>query len=77
MRTELNHSRYRVVWFCDVESRTEFRLATNLPALNAFRHQRNDRFQITLIGIKVQVCSTPYGIKGMIALTNVSKRQLR
>jgi len=32
MRTELNHSRYRVIWFCDVESRTEFRLATNLPA---------------------------------------------
>ncbi len=32
MRTELNHSRYRVVWFCDVESRTKFRLATNLSA---------------------------------------------
>ena len=32
MQTEINHSRYRVVWFCDLESRTEFRLATNLPA---------------------------------------------
>jgi len=32
MRTELNHSRYRVVCFCNVESQTEFRLATNLLA---------------------------------------------
>jgi len=30
MRTEFKHSRYRVIWFCDVESQTEFRLATNL-----------------------------------------------
>lgn len=30
MKKELNHDRYRVVWFCDVESHKEFRLATNL-----------------------------------------------
>lgn len=30
MKTELNHQRYRVVWFCDLESQSEFRLATNL-----------------------------------------------
>lgn len=30
MKTEINHDRYRVVWFCDVESHKEFRLATNL-----------------------------------------------
>ena len=29
---EFNHSRYRVIWFCDVESQIEFPLATNLPA---------------------------------------------
>ncbi len=33
MKTELNHDRYRVVWFCDLESRSEFRLATNLEEL--------------------------------------------
>lgn len=30
MKTELDHERYRVVQFCDWESRSEFRLATNL-----------------------------------------------
>lgn len=30
MKTEFDHDRYRVVWFCDLESRSEFRLATNL-----------------------------------------------
>ncbi|NJO71594.1 MAG: transposase [Oscillatoriales cyanobacterium RM1_1_9] len=30
MKTALDHDRYRVVWFCDLESRSEFRLATNL-----------------------------------------------
>lgn len=34
MKTELNHDRYRVVWFCDLESRTEFRLATNLQQMS-------------------------------------------
>ena len=34
MKTELDHQRYRVVWFCDVESRTEFRLATNLVEMS-------------------------------------------
>jgi IS4 transposase len=29
MKTEFDHDRYRVVWFCDLESRSEFRLATN------------------------------------------------
>ncbi len=33
MKTELDHYRYRIVWFCDLESRTEFRLATNLSDL--------------------------------------------
>ena len=33
MKTELNHQRYRVVWFCDLESRSEFRLATNLDLM--------------------------------------------
>lgn len=30
MKTELNHDRYRVVWFCDLESCNEYRLATNV-----------------------------------------------
>jgi len=30
MKVNLNHDRYRVVTFCDLESRCEFRLATNL-----------------------------------------------
>ncbi len=30
MKTEFDHDRYRVVWFCDLESRSEFRLATNM-----------------------------------------------
>lgn len=30
MKTELDHQRYWIVWFCDLESRTEFRLATNV-----------------------------------------------
>jgi len=30
MKTTLDHQRYRVVWFCDIKSRSEFRLATNL-----------------------------------------------
>jgi putative transposase len=33
MKTELDHQRYRIVWFCDLESRSEFRLATNLEHL--------------------------------------------
>jgi putative transposase len=33
MKTELNHDRYRAVWFCDLESRSEFRLATNLEEM--------------------------------------------
>lgn len=33
MKTELDHQRYRVVWFCDWESRSEFRLATNVETL--------------------------------------------
>lgn len=34
MKTELNHDRYRIVCFCDVESRSEFRLATNLEEMS-------------------------------------------
>lgn len=30
MKTEFDPQRYRVVWFCDLESKTEYRLATNL-----------------------------------------------
>nr|WP_217523228.1 transposase [Pleurocapsa sp. PCC 7327] len=33
MKTELDHQRYRVVWFCDLESHSEFRLATNLAEM--------------------------------------------
>lgn len=33
MKTSLDHQRYRVVWFCDLESRSEFRLATNLDQM--------------------------------------------
>jgi putative transposase len=33
MKTELDHDRYRVVWFCDLESRSEFRLATNVDEM--------------------------------------------
>lgn len=33
MKTELDHQRYRVVWFCDLESRTEFRLTMNVEAM--------------------------------------------
>lgn len=33
MKTEFDHQRYRVVWFCDLESKTEYRLATNLMEL--------------------------------------------
>jgi Transposase DDE domain. len=53
MRTELNHSRYRVIWFCDVESRTEFRLATNLSAEEFSNAEVGDiylcRWQIELL----------------------------
>ena len=33
MKTSLDHQRYRVVWFGDLESRSEFRLATNLDQM--------------------------------------------
>jgi putative transposase len=53
MRTEVNHSRYRVIWFCDLESRTEFRLATNLPAEEFSNGEIGDiygcRWQIELL----------------------------
>ena len=34
MKTEFDHQRYRVVWFCDVESQTEYRLATNVNQMS-------------------------------------------
>lgn len=34
MKTELDHERYRVVCFCDLKSRSEFRLATNLTQIS-------------------------------------------
>lgn len=51
MKTELDHQRYRVVWFCDLESRREFRLATNVEQMTneevgeVYRH----RWQIELL----------------------------
>jgi putative transposase len=33
MKTEFDHDRYRVVWFCALERRSEFRLVTNLNQL--------------------------------------------
>lgn len=51
MKTELNHQRYRVVWLCDVESRREFRLATNVDHMSnadiaeVYRH----RWQIEVL----------------------------
>lgn len=34
MKTKLDHNRYRVVCFCDLESRSEFRLATNVDEVS-------------------------------------------
>lgn len=51
MKTELDHARYRVVWFCDLESRSEFRLATNVNEMtneevsDTYRH----RWQIEVL----------------------------
>jgi putative transposase len=51
MKTELDHQRYRVVWFCDLESQTEFRLATNVEQMTneeigeVYRH----RWQIEVL----------------------------
>lgn len=51
MKTELDHARYRVVWFCDLESRSEFRLATNVNEMtneevsDTYRH----RWQIEIL----------------------------
>jgi putative transposase len=51
MKTEFDHERYRVVWFCDLDSRTEYRLATNVEQMSneevseAYRH----RWQIEIL----------------------------
>ena len=51
MRTQFDHQRYRVVWFCDLESKSEFRLATNVEEMSnaevsdAYRH----RWQIEVL----------------------------
>jgi putative transposase len=34
MKTNLEHDRYWVAWFCDLESRSKFRLATNLADMS-------------------------------------------
>ena len=34
MKTQFDHQKYRVVWFCDLEERTEYRLATNLMEMS-------------------------------------------
>lgn len=33
MKTEIDHQRYRVVWFCDLKTKREFRLVTNLETM--------------------------------------------
>jgi putative transposase len=51
MRTQFDHQRYRVVCFCDLESKSEFRLATNVEEMSntevsdAYRH----RWQIEVL----------------------------
>jgi putative transposase len=51
MKTEFDHQRYRIVWFCDLESQTEFRLATNVYSMSneevseVYRH----RWQIEVL----------------------------
>jgi len=51
MKTELDHDRYRVVWFCDLESQSEFRRATNVHEMDnqevseTYRH----RWQIEVL----------------------------
>jgi putative transposase len=51
MKTELDHQRYRVVCFCDLESRSEFRLATNLDEMTneEIGEIYRDRWQIELL----------------------------
>ena len=45
MQTQFNHNKYRVVWFCDLESQREYRLATNVTNMTneeiaeAYRHR--------------------------------------
>jgi len=34
MKTEVDHERYRIICFCDLESKTEYRLATNLQEMS-------------------------------------------
>jgi hypothetical protein len=34
MKTELDHNRYRVIRFYDIDNGAEFRLATNIPDLS-------------------------------------------
>ncbi len=46
MKREFDHYRYRIVWLCDLENRTEFRLATNLEEVcEIYRH----RWQIEIL----------------------------
>ncbi|MGE5659601.1 MAG: transposase [Actinomycetota bacterium] len=51
MKTELNHERYRIVWFCDRESRREFRYSSNVDEMTneevseTYRH----RWQIEVL----------------------------
>jgi len=33
IQTQFNHDKYRVVWFCDLESQREYRLATNVTTM--------------------------------------------
>lgn len=51
MKTDLDHQRYRVVWFCDLESRSEFRLATNLDQMSneEISEIYRNRWQIELL----------------------------
>ncbi|MGE5660287.1 MAG: transposase [Actinomycetota bacterium] len=51
MKTELNHERSRIVWFCDRESRSEFRYSSNVDKMTnkevseTYRH----RWQIEVL----------------------------
>lgn len=51
MKTALDHQHYRVVWFCDIKSRSEFRLATNLEQMTneEIAEIYRNRWQIELL----------------------------
>ncbi|MGE5659920.1 MAG: transposase [Actinomycetota bacterium] len=60
MKTELNPERYRIVWFCDRESRSEFRLATNVDEMTheevseTYRHRWQIEVQVPQDALKTR-----------------------